>query len=94
MHAKVYLQDPTKTCSSYFYLFFRLILFVFADIYVGVVKGKQCVRRGVCFCCHSFDAYSSVHKALSSFGFIFWASKSHCAMGIYVFLHIMQEHLH
>lgn len=47
---------------------------MFAYIYLGIVKGVQCVRRGVCFYCHRFDTYPSVHRALPGFGFIFWVS--------------------
>lgn len=89
---------PNKYMPKYIYSIFRrdtpvifisslVILFMFAYTYLGVVKGEQCVRR-ICFCCHSFDTYSSIHRALPGFGFIFWPSRNHWTIRMYIFVHI------
>lgn len=85
---KCILQHLSKTNSSYFYLLFRLILFVLAYIYLWVVQGVQCVRRGFCSYCHRLDTYSSVHDDQSDFGIMCVASRNHCTTSIYVFVHI------
>lgn len=58
----------------------RFILFVFAYIYLGVVKEEECLRKGVSlcfrFCCHTFDTYSFIQRALPGFGLIFVASRN------------------
>lgn len=71
-----YIYGIFRRDTSVIFIFSLVILFMFAYTYLGVVKGEQCVRR-ICFYCHRFDTYSSIHRAFPGFGFIFWPSRNH-----------------